>query len=57
MDINVKPEVILNNNLSYSLCIDTNFAVNVQVFSCFVGNGTEKCPYLWKDVLCHKKLR
>ena len=56
MDMNLKSEVILNNNLSYSLCIDTNFVINAQVFSYFVGIGAEKCPFLWRDVVCDKRL-
>ena len=44
--MNVKPKAILNNNLSFDLCIDTNFVANSQVFSCFVGNVFEKCPLL-----------
>jgi len=39
-----KNEAILNNNLSYNLCNDTNFVINAHVFSCFAGKGSEKCP-------------
>ena len=45
-DMNIKLNVILNNNLPHDLCIDTNFVLKAQVFSYFAGNGSEKCPLL-----------
>jgi len=55
-DMDIEPKVILNNNFSFDLCIDTNFVVNAQVFSCFVGNGSEKCPDYKENIVCHKRL-
>ena len=39
-------QVILDNNQICGLYNDTNFVSKTQVFSCFLGNGSEKCPLL-----------
>lgn len=40
-----------------NLCNDTNFVINAQVFSYFVGNGSEKCPDYRENIVCHKRLQ